>query len=142
MQPGMARFARSSLAAVLVAAGLFGLAACTEVGYRKAGVTDEEYARDSEDCAVLARQQAFRDYNVFQTQWRSTVVRRHGHDYRTYQNLGPPSYGNLEFRYRRLCMLSKGYELAPLDKDGEDDSHGGDAGDDGNQGGPQDGEGG
>jgi len=115
----MARCACSSLATVLVAAGLLGLAACTEVGYRKPGVTDEEYARDSEDCAELARQQAFRDYTVYQTQWPASVARRHDHHYLTYQNFGPPSYGNLEFRYRRLCMLSKGYELVPPTSDDE-----------------------
>jgi hypothetical protein len=115
----MARCACSSLATVLVAVGLLGLAACTEVGYTKPGVTDEEYARDSEDCAELARQQAFRDYTVFQTQWQSSVARRNDHRYWTYQNVGPPSYGYLEFRYRRLCMLSKGYELAPLESDDE-----------------------
>jgi hypothetical protein len=115
----MARFARASLATAVVAAGLFGLAACTEVGYRKPGVTDEEYKRDSEDCAELAQQQAFRDYSVFQTQWQASVARRHDRQLWTYQQLGPPSYGNLEFRYRRLCMLSKGYELVPLTDDDE-----------------------
>lgn len=115
----MARFARLSLATVLVGAGLFGLAACTEVGYSKPGVTDQEYARDSEDCAEIARHQAFRDYSVFQTQWQSTVARRHDRRYSVYQGLGPPSYGDLEFRYRRICMLSKGYELVPLTSDDE-----------------------
>lgn len=126
----------------LFAAGLLALAACTEMGYTKPGVSDEEYARDSQDCAEIARQQAFRDYSVFQTQWQSSVARRHDGRVWTFQEVGPPSYGNLEFRYRRLCMLSKGYELAPLDKTGEDGSHGGDATDDGNQGAPQAGEGG
>lgn len=115
----MVRSACLSLAAFLIAAGLLGLAGCAEVGYTKPGVTDEEYARDSEDCAELARHQAFRDYTVFQSQWQSSVARRHDHHYWTYQNVGPPSYGYLEFRYRRLCMLSKGYELAPLTSDDE-----------------------
>jgi len=115
----MARLSSLSPATRLLAAGLLALTACTEVGYFKPGVTDEEYARDSEECAEIARNEAFRDYSVFQTQWQSSVARRHDGRVWTFQEVGPPSYGNLEFRYRRLCMLARGYELAPLDSDDE-----------------------
>ena len=109
---------------LLAAAGLAGLVACTPVGYVKPGVTQAEYEQDSLECAEIAQHQAFRDYTIFETRtrFRGTIdERRRFSTFDTFV-LSP---GELEFRYRRLCMLSRGYELAPLDKNGEDGGHGG-----------------
>jgi len=121
---------------LLLAAGLLGLAGCTEYGYVKPGVTEEVYAQDSEDCAEIARHQAFRDFNVFETRGR---FRGSVHDRRRYTTFDPLvlSPGELEFRYRRICMLSRGYELAPLDDQGDDEGE-----DQGDSDGPEDAEGG
>lgn len=105
---------RTSRLAVL-ALSLCALAACTPYGYVKPGVTEEEYAQDSLDCAQIARQQAFRDYGVDLSRYRRPVPGQRG----TYYSVYPEdrmSQGELEFRYRRICMQSKGYELAPLDE--------------------------
>ncbi len=101
-------------AVLLVAAGLLGLAACAEVGYVKPGVTDEEYAQDSQDCAEIARHQAFRDQAVFETRFRHDPSFRHDSRFWTFHDFGP-TMPELEFRYKRICMLSRGYELAPLE---------------------------
>ena len=112
----------------LVAAGLLGLAACTEYGYVKPGVSDAEFVADSEDCADIARRQAVRDHATFRS--RSRFTRIDGYDRRrsTFTTLDAgPSLSEFEFRYRQLCMFSKGYELAPLEdqeQDGPEDGEG------------------
>jgi hypothetical protein len=126
----MAKRACLNPTGLLVGAGLLGLAACTEVGYSKPGVTDAEYAKDSQDCVEIARHQAFRDQTVFDTQWRSTTTFRHDRRNWNFQGFGP-TLPDLEFRYRRLCMISRGYELVPLDA--EDTGDAGDAEDTGDE---------
>lgn len=100
---------------LLAAAGLLGLSACTEYGYVKPGVADEEYVADSEACAEIARHQAFRDFSVFKSRARFSRSYRYDRRYSTFRDFGP-SLSELEFRYRRLCMTSRGYELVPLDE--------------------------
>ena len=104
---------------LLASAGLLGLSACTEYGYVKPGVTDEVYVQDSQDCAEIARHQAFRDFNVFESRARFGGSFRY--DRRRFSSFDSfrTSPSELEFRYRRLCMVSRGYELAPLDDQGE-----------------------
>jgi hypothetical protein len=112
---------------LLAAAGLLGLSACTEYGYVKPGVTEEVYVQDSQDCAEIARHQAFRDHSVFES--RARFGRSFRYDRRrfsTFDSFGVSS-SELEFRYRRLCMVSRGYELAPLDDQGEDEESSGGA---------------
>ena len=99
---------------VFAAAALIGLSACTELGYVKPGVSDEEFAQDSEDCAEIARHQAFRDISVFDTRVRHDRFLHHGRRSSSLRGF-QPSLSELEFRYRRLCMTARGYELAPLD---------------------------
>lgn len=102
----------------LVAAGLLGLTACTEYGYVKPGVSDAEFVADSEDCAEIARRQAVRDYAHYRS--RARFARTHGYN-RRYSTFTAFDFGaslsEFEFRYRQLCMFSKGYELAPLDEE-------------------------
>ncbi len=122
---------------LLAAAGLLGLSACTEYGYVKPGVTDEVYVQDSQDCAEIARHQAFRDHSVFES--RARFGRSFRYDRRrfsSFDSIGVSS-SELEFRYRRLCMVSRGYELAPLDDQGD-----GQGEDEGNSGVPNDVQGG
>jgi hypothetical protein len=97
------------------------LPACTEVGYVKPGMTDEEYAKDSQECAEIARQQAFREYNILQSRWRMYRPLPHQEDQRGYYRRFGPSLAELEFDYRRLCMMSRGYELAPLEESNKPD---------------------
>jgi hypothetical protein len=115
----MAKLAGAIPRRLLVGLGMLGLAACAEVGYTNPGVSEAEYLKDSEECAEIARHQAFRDQTVFDTQWRGSVALRHDRGDWGYRDTGPPSYGYLEFRYRRLCMLSRGYQIAPLEPDDE-----------------------
>ncbi len=99
---------------LLAGAGLLVLSACTQVGYVKAGVTDEEYARDSQDCAEIARHQAFRDQALYDSRFRHDPAFRHDNRFWSFQDFGP-TMPELQFRYQRICMLSRGYELAPLE---------------------------
>ncbi len=99
---------------LLVGAGLLALAACTQMGYVKPGGTDEEYTRDSQDCAEIARHQAFRDQAVFDSRFRHDPAFRHDNRFWSFQDFGP-TMPELQFRYQRICMLSRGYELAPLE---------------------------
>ena len=96
--------------------GLLGLTACTETGWVKPGVTDEEFIADSEDCAEIARRQARRDYSLFR--FRTTFSRSYRYDRygSRFRDFGP-TLSELEFRYRHVCMISKGYELVPLDEE-------------------------
>ncbi len=105
---------------LLVAAGLLGLSACTELGYVKPGVTEEEYVQDSQGCAEIARHQAFRDFNIFESRSRLRRSFPHRSRFSSFHDFGV-SPSELEFRYRRLCMVSRGYELVPLDDQGEDE---------------------
>ena len=111
---------------LLAAAGLLGLSACTEYGYVKPGVTEEVYVQDSQDCAEIARHQAFRDSNVFESRSRLRRSFRYDRRFSSFDSIGVSS-SELEFRYRRLCMVSRGYELAPLDDQGEDEESSGGA---------------
>lgn len=105
----------------LAAAGLLGLAACTEYGYVKPGVTEEQFVQDSQDCGEIARHQAFRDFKIYDSRARH---HRSFHHYRrregsSFFGFGESSPAQLEFRYRRICMVSRGYELAPLEDESE-----------------------
>jgi hypothetical protein len=109
----MAKSALRKSAILLAGAGLLAISACTQMGYVKAGVTDEEYAQDSQDCAEIARHQAFRDQAVYETRFRHDPAFRHDDRFWSLQDFGP-TMPELQFRYQRICMLSRGYELAPL----------------------------
>lgn len=98
----------------LVALCLLGLTACTETEWVKPGATDAQLAADAEDCAETARQQAIRDRSPFRTHFG--YVRRDDRRIAGRRYI-PPSLSELEFRYRYNCMISKGYELVPLDEE-------------------------
>ena len=86
------------------------VSACAPVGYIKPGMTEEEVTRELSECAEIARHQAFRDIGRFDT----FHPRRH-HRGRFFHRHHGPGLWELEHRYRRVCMLARGYQLAPLD---------------------------
>ncbi len=86
------------------------VSACAPVGYIKPGMTEEEVTRDLTECAEIARHQAFRDIPIMGFRFDSL----HPRD-RLFHRYHGPSLGELEHRYRRVCMLARGYQFAPLD---------------------------
>ena len=86
------------------------VSACAPVGYIKPGMTEEEVARELSECAEIARHQAFRDIPIMGFRFGSL----HHRD-RLFHRYHGPSLGELEHRYRRVCMLARGYQFAPLD---------------------------
>ena len=81
------------------------VSACAPVGYIKPGMTEEEVARELSECAEIARHEAFRDIDRSRLHHRAQFFPRHH----------GPGLGKLERGYRRVCMLARGYQLAPLD---------------------------
>jgi len=109
---------RCGLESCALAALLAVCAACTPYGYSKPGVTAQVRETDELECVGIARQQAFIDNKSdrlraeaaygpwrWQTAWDFYGV--------------IPSLAELERRYRRVCMLARGYELVPLEEEGE-----------------------
>ncbi len=86
------------------------LSACAPVGYIKPGITEEEVTQDLSECAEIARHQAFRDIPFMDI--RNDALH---HRDRFYHRHTGPSRRDLEYRYRRVCMLARGYQFAPLD---------------------------
>ena len=98
----------------ILLAGLTILAGCTPMGYIKSGASAEQTQQDLSDCTEIARHQAFRDqpslefqlglgYGLAHRRTRSLFARHR------------PSYAEVQHRYRRVCMIARGYELAPLE---------------------------
>ena len=85
------------------------VSACAPVGYIKPGMTEEEVTRELSECVEIARRQAFMDFR-----FDAPHPRLHHRD-RLLHRFHGPSLGELEHRYRRVCMLARGYQLAPLD---------------------------
>jgi hypothetical protein len=99
----MSRIAFSLIAALA-------LTACAPARYVKEGVEEAQAARDLSECREIAAHQAFRDLAVLE---RRARLHRLG-DHRRHSALarGPlPGLGELEHRYARICMMSRGYEL-------------------------------
>ncbi len=103
-----------SKAVVLLAYITVLLSACAPVGYIKPGMTEEEVTRDLAECAEIASHQAFRDIAIMDFRFDALHPRRHHRDRFLHRHHGP-SLGELEHRYRGVCMLARGYQLAPLD---------------------------
>ncbi len=85
------------------------VSACAPIGYIKPGMTEEEVTRDRTECAEIARHQAFMDFRF------DPLPPRLHHRGRLFHRYYGRSLGELEHRYRRVCMLARGYQLAPLD---------------------------
>lgn len=101
-------------ALMTVLAMVAAISACTPLVYVKPGVTDEVLARDSAQCAEIAQHQAFRDHAVAESHFALAP----GHLGRRQRFHGRDLHGSLaelQHRYRRICMVARGYELVPLD---------------------------
>ncbi len=102
------QFALRSILATL--ATVLALAACTPARYVKEGADEARVAADLSECREIAARQAFRDQAAFENR---IALHRFDHFSRhrvSRHHLGP-SLGELEHRYARICMLSRGYEL-------------------------------
>ena len=92
-------------------------AACTPYGYTKPDMTEQGSATDQVECAEIAREQAFLDNNRDRLRAQAADTGRYrrasGEFHATF-----PSFTELQRRYRRICMLARGYELAPLEEGG------------------------
>ena len=100
--------------AVLLAYITVLLSACAPVGYIKPGMTEDEVTRDLSECAGIASHQAFRDIAIMDFRFDTLHPRLHHRDRFLHGHHGS-SLGELEHRYRRVCMLARGYQLAPLE---------------------------
>jgi len=106
----LARLAHAAPLAALLALG-----ACTSARYVKANADEAQVAADLAECAEIAAHQAFRDLTFYDR--RATLDRFD--DLGRRRALGAdfgPSQGELEHRYARICMLSRGYELQAQDE--------------------------
>ncbi len=84
------------------------VSACAPVGYIKPGMTEEEVTRDRSECAEIARHEAFRDFRF------DPLPPWPHHRSRLFHRYPDRSLGELKHRYRRICMLARGYQFAPL----------------------------
>ncbi len=98
---------------VLTLTFVFVLMGCTPLVYVKSGATDEQVQQDLTECTEIARHQAFRDQPSLQFQLGLSYGSVHGRD-RSLFARHRPSYAEVQHRYRRVCMVARGYELAPL----------------------------
>ncbi len=85
------------------------VSACAPLGYIKPGMTEEEVTRDLIECAEIARHEAFRDFRF------DPLPPWLHHRGRLFHRYHYRSLGELKHRYRRVCMLARGYQFAPLD---------------------------
>ena len=102
-----------SIPRIITLTFLFLLVGCTPVGYVKPGVSGEQVQQDLTNCTELARHQAFRDLPIvrFRPELGYGLIRR-----RDPFLVGRhrPNLAELQHRYRRVCILARGYQLAPL----------------------------
>ncbi len=85
------------------------VSACAPVGYIKPGMTEEEVTRDRSECAEIARHEAFMDFRF------DPLPPWPHHRSRLFHRYHDRSLGELKHRYRRICMLARGYQFGPLD---------------------------
>ena len=93
-------------------------AACTPYGYAKPGMTEQALDKDQSECVGIAHQQAFLDNKRDRLRAETAYAPRRWQTAWDFYGV-IPSLAELERRYRRVCMLARGYELAPLDEEGE-----------------------
>ena len=90
------------------------LTGCTPLVYIKSGASEEQVQQDLNDCTEIARHQAFRDQPSLEFQLGLGYGPVHRRD-RSLFARHRPSYAEVQHRYRRVCMIARGYELAPLE---------------------------
>jgi len=97
-------------AALAALAVLLMVGACAPARYVKAGADEVQVAADLAECRDIAARQAFRDLGYYDHPTRLGGVDALGRR-RTMGVEFAPSLGELEQRYLRVCMMSRGYEL-------------------------------
>ena len=105
---------RTSKVAALAGLLVMLLPACSPLTYSKAGVTNEDVSRDLSECAEIARHEAFRDIDFADFQLGILHHRLHLRDRFLHGDIGQ-GLGELQHRYRRVCMLARGYRLLPIE---------------------------
>ena len=105
---------RISVPSVIAPMLVFVLLGCTPMGYFKSGSTDEQVKQDLTDCTEIARHQAFRDQPSFEFGLRLGYGSFNRGD-RFMSGRYRSSSAELQHRYRRVCMIARGYELTPLE---------------------------
>ena len=105
---------RTSKVAALAGLILLLLPACSPLTYSKAGTTNEAVSRDLSECAEIASHEAFRDIEA--TNFRFDIIhpRLHHRDPFLHGVIGQ-GLSELQYRYRRVCMLARGYRLSPIE---------------------------
>ncbi len=93
---------------------VFVLLGCTPMGYVKSSATDEQVKQDLTDCTEIARHHSFRDTSSFEFGLRLGYGSFNRGD-RFMSGRYHSSSAELQHRYRRVCMIARGYELAPLE---------------------------
>ncbi len=105
---------RISAPRVIVLMLVLVLLGCTPMGYINSGATDEQVKQDLIDCTEIARHQAFRDQPSLEFQLGLGYGPVHRRD-RSLFARHRPSYAEVQHRYRGVCMIARGYELAPFE---------------------------
>ncbi len=77
-------------------------------------MTSEDVSRDLSECAEIARHEAFRDFVATDFRFAILHPRPHHRDRFLHGDIGH-ALGELQHRYRRVCMLARGYRLSPID---------------------------
>ncbi len=90
------------------------LPACSPLTYSKAGITNEDVSRDLSECTESARHEAFRDIDFADFQLGILHHRLHLRDRFLHGDIGQ-SISELQHRYRRVCMMARGYQLSPIE---------------------------
>ncbi len=93
---------------------VFVLVGCVPMGYVKSGASTERTQQDLSDCTDIARHQSFRDIPALEFGLRLGYGPVHRRD-RSLFARHRPSYAEVQHRYRRVCMIARGYELDPLE---------------------------
>ena len=96
---------------------VFVLVGCVPMGYVKSGASTERTQQDLSDCSAIARHQSFRDMPALEFRLALGYGSFHRGD-RFMPGRYHLSLAELQHRYRRICMLARGYELAPLQDQG------------------------
>ena len=82
------------------------LPACSSLTYSKAGTAREDLGRDLSECAEIATHEAFREIEVADFRLAILHPRLHQRNRILHGDIGL-GLGELQHRYRRVCMLAR-----------------------------------
>ncbi len=90
------------------------LPACSPLTYSKAGTAREDVGRDLSECAEIATHEAYREIEVADFRLAIHHPRLHHRNQIFHGDTGL-GLGEMQHRYRRVCMLTRGYRLSPIE---------------------------